>query len=49
MIQLVLTNEDDIIIDSATVESQDEILAILTKWQEDYEYRHGDSITFYDI
>ena len=49
MIQLVLTNGDDIIIDSARVKTQDEILEVLTKWNEEYQFLNGDSISFYDI
>ena len=49
MIQLVLTNGDGIIIDSAKVESQEEILNILTKWHEEYQFLNGDSVSFYDI
>ena len=49
MIQVVLTNEDDIIIDSAKVGSQEEILEVLTKWLHDYTFLNRDSITFYRI
>ena len=49
MVQLVLTNMDDIIIDSAKASSQDEILETLTKWLEEYQFLNGDSISFYDI
>ena len=49
MIQIVLTNGDDIIIDNAKVSSQDEILEVLTKWHEEYQFLNGDSISFYDI
>ena len=47
MIQVVLTNEDDIIIDSAKVKSQDEVLSLLTEWIDEYGFMNGDSITFY--
>ena len=47
MVQVVLTNEDDIIIDSAKVGNQDELLEILTKWLKDYLFLNRDRITFY--
>ena len=49
MVQLVLTNMDDIIIDSAKASSQDEILQTLEKWLKEYQFLNGDSISFYDI
>ena len=49
MIQVVLTNEDNIIIDSAKVDSQDELLEVLTKWLKDYLFLNRDRITFYRI
>ena len=49
MIQIVLTNGDDIIIDSAKVENRDKILEVLAKWKEEYQFLNGDSISFYDI
>ena len=49
MVQIVLTNEDEIIIDSATVNSKDQILEVLTKWYEEYMFYNGDNISFYDI
>ena len=49
MVQIVLTNEDDIIIDSATVNSKDEILGVLTKWYDEYMFYNGDNISFYDV
>ena len=49
MIQIVLTNGDDIIIDSAMVNTQAEILEVLTKWNEEYQFLNGDSISFYSI
>ena len=47
MVQIVLTNEDNIIIDSAKVGSQDELLEVLTKWLKDYLFLNRDRITFY--
>ena len=47
MVQIVLTNEDDIIIDSAHAESQAEILETLTKWLKEYHFLNYDKITFY--
>ena len=49
MVQLVLTNSDDIIIDSARVKTQEEILEVLTKWLDEYQFLNGDNISFYDI
>ena len=49
MIQIVLTNRDDIIIDSAKVKTQEEIIEVLTKWSDEYQFLNGDSISFYDI
>ena len=49
MKQLVLTNGDGIIIDSAKVSNEDELLETLAKWLTDYEFLDGDSISFYDI
>ena len=49
MVQIVLTNGDDIIIDSAKVYNQTEILEVLTKWLDEYQFLNGDSISFYDI
>ena len=47
MLQIVLTNEDDIIIDSAKASTQEEILQTLAKWLKDYHFLNHDSITFY--
>ena len=49
MTQLVLTNGDDIIIDSAKVSTEDELLETHAKWLTEYQFLNGDSITFYDI
>ena len=49
MVQIVLTNGDDIIIDSAKVKTQEEILEVLTKWLDEYQFLNGDSVSFYDI
>ena len=49
MTQLVLTNVDDIIIDSAKVKTKDELLETLAKWLKEYQFLNGDSITFYDV
>ena len=44
---MVLTNEDDIIIDSATAVSQEEIMKTLEKWMKEYHFLNHDKITFY--
>ena len=49
MVQIVLTNEDEIIIDSAKVKSKVEILETLAKWLIEYEFLNHDKITFYRI
>ena len=49
MTQLVLTNVDGIIIDSAKVTNEEELLETLAKWLTEYQFLNGDSITFYDI
>ena len=49
MVQIVLTNEDGIIIDSAKVKGKVEILEVLAKWLLQYEFLNHDSITFYRI
>ena len=47
MVQLVLQNEDDIIIDSAKVTTEDELLETLAKWLAEYKFLNRDKITFY--
>ena len=47
VLQMVLTNEDDIIIDSAKASSQKEIMETLEKWLKDYHFLNHDKITFY--
>ena len=47
MLQIVLTNEDDIIIDSAKASSQQEIMETLVKWLKEYQFLNHDKITFY--
>ena len=47
MLQMVLTNEDDIITDSAKATSQQEILETLEKWLKEYHFLNHDKITFY--
>ena len=47
MLQMVLTNEDDIIIDSAKASTQEEIMETLAKWLKDYHFLNHDKITFY--
>ena len=47
VLQMVLTNEDDIIIDSAKASSQEEIMETLAKWLKDYHFLNHDTITFY--
>ena len=49
MVQIVLTNEDDIIIDSAKVNGKVEILEVLAKWLLQYEFLNHDRITFYRL
>ena len=49
MLQMVLTNEDDIIIDSAKAESREEIMQTLEKWLKEYHFLNHDKITFYRI
>ena len=49
MVQIVLTNEDDIIVDSAKVKSKVEVLEVLAKWLIEYDYLHHDRITFYRL
>ena len=44
---MVLTNEDDIIIDSAKVGSREEIMQTLEKWLAEYHFLNHDKITFY--
>ena len=47
VLQMVLTNEDDIIIDSAKASTQEEIMETLAKWLKDYHFLNHDRITFY--
>ena len=47
MIQIVLQNEEGDILDSAKAKNQKEILEILTKWLEAYNFLNRDKITFY--
>ena len=47
VLQMVLTNEDDIIIDSAKASTQEEILQTLAKWLKEYHFLNHDKITFY--
>ena len=47
MLQMVLTNEDDIIIDSAKASNQEEVMETLAKWLRDYQFLNHDKITFY--
>ena len=49
MVQIVLTNEDNIIIDSAKVKGKVEILEVLAKWLLQYEFLNHDMITFYRL
>ena len=49
MVQIVLTNGDDVIVDSAQVKSKVEVLEILAKWLIEYGYLHHDRITFYRL
>ena len=49
MVQIVLTNGDDIIIASAKADSQYQIIDILAKWLDEYAFLNGDSISFYEI
>ena len=49
MVQIVLTNEDDIIIDSAKASGKVEILEVLAKWLLKYEFLNHDRITFYRL
>ena len=47
VLQMVLTNEDDIIIESAQASTQKEIMEILAKWLQAYHFLNHDKITFY--
>ena len=49
MVQIVLTNGDDVIIDSAQASRKVEILEILAKWLIEYGFLHHDRITFYKL
>ena len=49
MIQMVLQNEDDIIIDTAKVEKQLEVVQVLVKWLAEYKFLNHDKITFYRL
>ena len=49
MVQIVLTNSDGIIVASAKVNTQYEIIDVLAKWSDEFAFLNGDSVSFYDI
>ena len=49
MVQIVLTNSDDVIIASAKADSQYQIIDIIAKWADEFAFLNGDSISFYNV